>query len=337
MASRALRALGSEHFTLILCAAYAALAWPFVPVLFSAEVVGDIIANMMPLMILAVGQTFVLIIAGIDLSVTSVIALSGVVGASIMTNSGGFAPGDPGIPVALLAMVAVGIGVGLINGMSVTAINMPAFLVTLATRMFFSGLAIWFTTFRTTSSSISDLPGAFNAIAGGFVLKLPIAGSVLALPVLPVVIATVAAALAHVVLSRSRFGRDLYAVGANRAAARVSGIDVNRTILLAFAVSGLSGALAGILLSSRLQTGTPILGDNMLLDIIGAAVIGGTSLFGGRGKVSWTIYGVLFLVLLDTTLRLRGASLFVIFIMKGGVILLASVLDVLRNRLRGAQ
>jgi ribose transport system permease protein len=125
-------------------------------------------------------------------------------------------------------------------------------------------------------------------------------------------------------------------VGANRSAARVSGINVNRTILLAFVISGLSGALAGVLLSSRLQTGTPILGENMLLDIIGAAVIGGTSLFGGRGKISWSISGVLFLVLLDTTLRLRGASLFVIYIMKGGVILVAATLDVLRNRMRAA-
>jgi ribose/xylose/arabinose/galactoside ABC-type transport system permease subunit len=331
-----LRAVRSEYFTLILCAAYAALAWPFVPVLFSAEVVGDIIANMMPLMILAAGQTFVLIVAGIDLSVTSVIALSGVVGASIMTNSGGYIPGNAGIPVALLAMMAVGVGAGLFNGFSVTAINMPPFLVTLATRMFFSGFAIWYTTFHTTSSSISDLPSAFNAISGGFVLRVPVAGSVLTLPVLPVVIATAAIVVAHVVLTRSRLGRDLYAVGANRSAARVSGINVNRTILLAFVISGLSGALAGVLLSSRLQTGTPILGENMLLDIIGAAVIGGTSLFGGRGKISWSISGVLFLVLLDTTLRLRGASLFVIYIMKGGVILVAATLDVLRNRMRAA-
>lgn len=331
-----LRAVRSEYFTLILCAAYAALAWPFVPVLFSAEVVGDIIANMMPLMILAAGQTFVLIVAGIDLSVTSVIALSGVVGASIMTNSGGYIPGNAGIPVALLAMMAVGVGAGLFNGFSVTAINMPPFLVTLATRMFFSGFAIWYTTFHTTSSSISDLPGAFNAISGGFVLRVPVAGSVLTLPVLPVVIATAVIVVAHVVLTRSRLGRDLYAVGANRSAARVSGINVNRTILLAFVISGLSGALAGVLLSSRLQTGTPILGENMLLDIIGAAVIGGTSLFGGRGKISWSISGVLFLVLLDTTLRLRGASLFVIYIMKGGVILVAATLDVLRNRMRAA-
>lgn len=322
----------SEHFTLFLCAAFALAAWPFVPVLFSAEVAGDIISNMMPLMVLAVGQTFVLIVAGIDLSVTAVIALSAVVGASIMTNSGGYLPGTPGIPFAIVAMLGVGAGVGLLNGVSATAINMPPFLVTLATRMFFSGFAIWYTTFHTTSSSISNLPAAFNAISGGFVLRVPIAGSTLSLPVAPVIVSVAVTVLAHVILSRSRLGRELYAVGANRSAARVSGVNVGRTIVFAFLISGVSGAVAGILLSSRLQTGTPILGENMLLDIIGAAVIGGTSLFGGRGKISWTIAGVLFLVLLDTTLRLQGASLFVIYIMKGGVILIAATLDVLRNR-----
>ena len=255
--ARLMRLIRSEHFTLFLCAAYALAAWPLVPVLFTAEVAGDIISNMMPLMVLAVGQTFVLIVAGIDLSVTAVIALSAVVGASIMTNSGGYVPGTPGVPFAILAMLGVGAGIGLLNGFSATAINMPPFLVTLATRMFFSGFAIWYTTFHTTSSSISNLPAAFNAIAGGFVLTVPIANSTLSLPVAPVIVAVAVTVLANVILSRSRLGRELYAVGANRAAARVSGINVSRTIVLAFLISGVSGAIAGILLSSRLQTGTP--------------------------------------------------------------------------------
>jgi ribose/xylose/arabinose/galactoside ABC-type transport system permease subunit len=332
LATPLLCALRSDYFTLYLCVVYALVAGIFVPVLFSAEVAGDLVTDMMPLMLLAVGQTFVLVVAGIDLSVTSVIALASVVGASIMTNSGGYVPGAAGVPVALLAMLATGALVGAINGLSVTALNMPPFLVTLASRMFFAGFAVWYTTFHTTSSSIADLPDAFNAISSGFELDLTIAGSDLSLPLLPVAIAVAATLLAHGILSRTRLGRQLYAVGANRAAARVSGINVERTILLAFVISGLSGALAGILLTSRLETGSPITGANMLLDIIGAAVIGGTSLFGGRGKISWTFFGVLFLVLLGTTLRLEGASLFLIYILKGGVILLAATLDVARNR-----
>jgi ribose transport system permease protein len=288
---------------------------------------------MMPLLIVAVGQTFVLIIAGIDLSVTAIIALSAVIGASVMTLSGGYVDGPAAVPVALAAMLGVGIGVGLVNGVSVTLLNMPPFLVTLATRMFFAGLAIWYTTFHTTSSSIANLPSAFTAIADGFVLSLPVGETVFSLPVLPALAALVIVAISHLILSRSILGHWIYAVGANRKAAHISGVPVNLTIVIAFAISGLCAALTGILMSARLQTGSPILGENILLDVIGAAVIGGTSLFGGKGKVIWTVFGVLFLVLLDTTLKLFGASLFLIFIIKGSVILAAAILDTLRNRI----
>ncbi len=327
------RLVRSEYFVLLLCIAYALAAWPFVPVLFTAEVVGNLIADMMPLLIVATGQTFVLVIAGIDLSVTAIIALSAVIGASIMTTQGGYLPGALGVAPALVIMLGVGALVGTINGLSVTRLNMPPFLVTLATRMFFAGFAIWYTTFHTTSSSIAGLPPEFTLLSDGFVLTFNVAGSTFSLPVVPVLIAILVVAAAHVMLSYSVLGRWIYAVGANRKAARISGIPVEKTIVLAFVISALCAAIAGILLCARLQTGSPILGENMLLDIIGAVVIGGTSLFGGKGKVIWTIFGVLFLVLLDTTLKLLGAPLSTIFMIKGGVILLAAVLDTLRNRI----
>ncbi|WP_162914084.1 ABC transporter permease [Taklimakanibacter lacteus] len=327
------RLVRSEYFVLLLCALYALAAYPFVPVLFSAEVAGNMIADMSPLLIVAVGQTFVLVIAGIDLSITAVIALSAVVGASIMTQAGGYLPGNGGVLPAILAMLGVGGAVGLLNGLSVTRLNMPPFLVTLATRMFFAGLAIWYTTFHTTSSSIADLPPLFTGLYDFVVLTLPIGESVLTLPLLPVLIAVIVVIGAHVTLSRTMLGRWIYAVGANRRTARVSGIPVESTIILAFTICGVCAALTGILMSSRLQTGSPILGENVLLDVIGAVVIGGTSLFGGKGKIVWTLSGVLFLVLLDTTLKLLGASLFLIFIIKGAVILAAATLDTLRNRI----
>jgi ribose/xylose/arabinose/galactoside ABC-type transport system permease subunit len=327
-----LRLVKSEYFVLLLCIVYALAAYPFVPILFSAEVIGNILADMMPLLILAVGQTFVLVIAGIDLSVTAVIALAAVMGASIMTTQGGYLPGAVGVVPALILMIAAGAGVGLINGLSVTRLNMPPFLVTLATRMFFAGFAIWYTTFHTTSSSIAGLPAEFTSLADGFLLSFEAGGSTFTLPMAPVAIAVAVVVAAHLALSHSVLGRWLYAVGANRKAARISGVPVEKAIILAFVISALCGAVAGILLSARLQTGSPILGENMLLDIIGAVVIGGTSLFGGKGKVLWTVFGVLFLVLLDTTLKLLGAPLSTIFIIKGAVILLAAVLDTLRNR-----
>jgi ribose transport system permease protein len=296
-------------------------------------VAGNVVSDMMPLLVVATGQTFVLVIAGIDLSVTSVIALAGVVGASIMTSQGGYVPGAVGVAPAILAMLGVGLSVGLVNGLSITRLNMPPFLVTLATRMFFAGFAIWYTTFHTNSSSIAGLPGAFTVLGDGLTLKFDLGGSGFQLPMAPVIIAILVVVSAHLALSHSILGRRLYAVGANRNTARISGVPVEKTVMIAFAVSGLCAAVTGILLCARLQTGSPILGENMLLDIIGSVVIGGTSLFGGKGKVMWTVFGVMFLVLLDTTLKLLGAPLSTIFVIKGGVILAATVLDTLRNRI----
>jgi ribose transport system permease protein len=139
--------------------------------------------------------------------------------------------------------------------------------------------------------------------------------------------------VAHLTLNHSALGRAIMAVGANPRTAMVSGVRVEHTITLAFVLSGICAAIAGILYSSRMETGSPITGENILLDVIGAVVIGGTSLFGGKGKIIWTVFGVFFLVLLDMTLKLIGASLFVIYIIKGSVILVAAAMDTLRNRI----
>lgn len=322
--SRLLTLLLSEYFVLGLCVVYVLAVYPFVPEILSLEVATNIVSDMMPLLVVAIGQTFVLIIAGIDLSVTAIISLAAVVGASVMTGTGGYLAGSVlAVPAGLLAMLAVGLAIGVLNGVAVTRLNMPPFIVTLATRMFFAGAAIWYTTFHTTSSSIANLPDGFTAIAEGSLAGIPYT----------VWVAVIVAVAAHVVLSRSGLGRWIYAVGANPKAARVSGVPVARTILLTFVISGACAAVAAMMYSSRMQTGSPITGENILLDVIGAVVIGGTSLFGGKGKVLWTVFGVLFLVILDTSMKLLGASLFAIFIIKGGVILLAAMIDTLRNRI----
>jgi ribose/xylose/arabinose/galactoside ABC-type transport system permease subunit len=322
--SRIVTLLLSEYFVLALCGLYSIAIYPFVPEIFSWEVAGNILSDMMPLLVVSIGQTFVLIIAGIDLSVTAIISLAAVVGASVMTGSGGYlADSSLAVPGALAAMLGVGLGVGVLNGLATTRLNMPPFIVTLATRMFFAGAAIWYTTFHTTSSSIANLPDAYTSIAESSLFEIPTT----------VWIAVAVALAAHVVLSRSPLGRWIYAVGANPKAARVSGVPVARTIMLSFIISGGCAAIAAVMYSSRMQTGSPITGENILLDVIGAVVIGGTSLFGGKGKVLWTVFGVLFLVILDTSMKLLGASLFAIFIIKGGVILLAAMIDTLRNRI----
>ncbi|HEY0793842.1 MAG TPA: ABC transporter permease [Chthoniobacterales bacterium] len=318
------RTLFSEYFTLVLCVTYFVVMLPFSPALGTPTVIKNIFSEMIPLLAVAIGQTFILILGEIDLSVTSTIALASVFGASIMTSNGGYLANQPAaVPVGLMAFLLVGLGVGFLNGASITYLGMPSFLVTLTTRMLFSGIAIWYTTFHTRLSSISGLPQSFLWIGQGEWNGIPYSMAGVAL----------LAVVAHLAMTRTVFGRWLYAIGINRQTARVSGVPVERVVILAFMISGFCAALCSILYTGRLQTGTPILGERILLDVIGAVVIGGTSLFGGKGKVSWTVFGVLFLVLVDTTLRLLGSSLFTIFMVKGVVILMASVMDALRNRL----
>ena len=157
---------------------------------------------------------------------------------------------------------------------------MPPFMVTLVTMSFFSGLAIYLT----QSENVRPLPDSFIAIGKGTLGPIS----------LPMLIVVVLAALAFVVLDRSILGRWFYAVGQNAETAKISGVPTKRVIVLAYAFSGLCAAVGAILYSARLEAGRPTLGRNLLLDVIGAAVIGGISLFGGKGKVLWAVYGVLF-------------------------------------------
>jgi ribose/xylose/arabinose/galactoside ABC-type transport system permease subunit len=314
----------SDYLVLYLTAAYFLVMWPLVPEIATLDTFKNILLEMLPLIVAVVGQTFVLIVAAIDLSATAIIAMASVVGASVMTESGGYLAGSPlAVPAAVAAFIAVGAAIGLLNGFCVTRMKMPSFIVTLTMMMFFSGAAIWFTTFHTRSSSIAALPAAFIGIGQGGIGGIPYA----------LIIAVVVAVGAHVLLSHTVYGRWFYAVGQNPRTALVSGVPVSRIIASAFIISGILAAIASVLYTARLETGTPVLGQRILLDIIGAAVIGGVSLFGGKGRVLGALFGVLFLTVVDVGLRLLGLSLFSVFAIKGGVILLAALLDSSRHRL----
>jgi ribose/xylose/arabinose/galactoside ABC-type transport system permease subunit len=190
--------------------------------------------------------------------------------------------------------------------------------------MFFSGSAIWYTAVHTDSgSSIGSLPSAFLALGYGTVFGIPYAA----------LITLILAAGVHLALTRSVFGRWLFAVGLNPQAAAISGVPVRRVIIWTFVLSGLFSAIAAIIYTARLEAGTPILGQRILLDVIGAAVIGGVSLFGGTGKVIGVFFGVLFLSVVDNGLQLLGLSLSSVYAIKGGVILFAAVTDALRHRM----
>ena len=309
------RIIRSEYLVLLLCGLLFALLAPFTPGLASPENAGNLLGSLSPLLIVAIGQTIVLIAGGIDLSVTSTIALTSVVGALVMNGETGWLKGHPlAMPAGVGARVLLGAVIGAGNGLAITKLRMPAFIVTLTTMMFLSGFAIWLT----QSKNIAGLPPAFTLLGNRLWLSLPIAA--------------VLAGFAHLLLTRSLFGRWLHAVGHNARTAHVSGVPVDGVVIAAYVASGVFAAVAAVLYTARLETGSPVLGQRILLDVIGATVIGGTSLFGGKGKVLWTLWGVLFLTLLDNALNLRGLSHFSIMMVKGSVILFAALLDTARNR-----
>ncbi len=304
------RVVRSEYLVLWLCVLYFLAVAPFAEGFASPANLQNVVGAMLPLLLVAIGQTFVLISGGIDLSVTSTIALTSVVGALTMTHVPALATG-----AGLIVMLTLGALVGGFNGTMITRVRMPPFILTLTVMMFVSGLAIWLT----QSRNISGLPPAFTALGRSFWLAFPLTALL--------------AALAHLFLSRSLFGRWLYAVGHNERAAFISGVPIKSVIVSAYVTSGVFAAAASILMTGRLETGSPVLGQRILLDVIGATVIGGTSLFGGKGKVAWTVFGVLFITLIDNSLNLLGLTHFSIMMVKGGVILLAALLDSLRTKL----
>ncbi|MBX3278851.1 MAG: ABC transporter permease [Acidobacteria bacterium] len=311
--------LSTEHQVLALCLIWFLSSIPFTPGLTSSNNISNIFSNLLPLLIVASGQTVVLITGGIDLSAPSVMGLAAVVGALVMSGDQGLLGGSAwAAPAGLAAMMLAGALVGWLNGAAITRLGMPPFIVTLTTMTFFSGLAVRLT----KSEPIYNLPAVFTSIGKGSLFYIPYA-----------LFATVFLVGAmHVLLSRSLPGRWLYACGHNVRAAAISGVPVGATVTLAYTLSGVCAAAASVLYTGRLETGSPVLGQRLLLDVIGAAVIGGASLFGGRGKIVWTFYGVLFLTLIDNTLNLTGHSHFTIMMVKGGVILLAALLDASRRR-----
>lgn len=284
---------------------------PFTPGFASALNLVGILAYLLPLFIAAIGMTTVMISGGIDLSVTSIIALTSVVGARIMTGGGSGA----NTALGLCAMLGLGAALGAINGLTVTILRLPAFIVTLASMMFLSGFAIWLT----QSKNIDLLPQAFLRLGK----ELPLALAMTALPGIA----------GHLLLRKTVFGRWLYAVGQNATAAHISGVPTRVVTFTAYVFSGFCAGLASVLLTGRLETASPVLGREILLDIVGATVIGGTSLFGGRGTLVGTFFGVLFLTVLDNVLNLLNLSQFSITIIKGCVILFAAVLDTVRQRI----
>lgn len=260
--------------------------------------------------ILAAGVTFVILTAGIDLSVGSALGVTGVSAVWLSVH------GWPA-PAALVAALALGALVGLVNGFLVAKWKLAPFIVTLAALTYLRGLAYVFTDGRPLNAP--DL--GFAILGQGAVANVPI----------PVLVMVVVYAAAWFLLHRTVFGRHVYSVGDNAEAARLSGVPVTRVLMKAYVISGLCAAIAGLLFSARLQSGEPTGGEGYELNAIAAVVLGGTSLMGGRGSILGTLIGAMIIGVLANGLVLMNVPFFYQLVVQGVVIVIAVALDRLRQ------
>ncbi|MFO1477224.1 MAG: ribose ABC transporter permease [Verrucomicrobiota bacterium] len=266
---------------------------------------------------LSVGMTLVILSGGIDLSVGSILALSGAVAAGLLKNGVVIQRADVFIevtvPGAILAGLLVGTVLGLFNGLVITRFDLPPFVATLGMLSIARGLTmLW-----TGGFPITRLGDSFGFMGSGVWLGIP----------MPVWISAALVALFVFLMKRTRFGRNVYAVGGNEKAARLSGLNVNRIKLLVYTLGGLLSGVAGLLVTARLDSATPNAGLSYELDSIAAVVIGGTSLNGGRGTITGTVLGCLIIGVLNNGLVLLEVSPFWQQVIKGVVILVAVAVD----------
>ncbi|HAS3149435.1 TPA: ribose ABC transporter permease [Vibrio cholerae] len=260
--------------------------------------------------IIAVGMTLVILTAGIDLSVGSVLALCGAFAATLVEME---VPVLVAVPTALLA----GATLGAISGIIIAKGKVQAFIATLVTMTLLRGVTMVYTDGRPISTGFTDTADTFAWFGTGYALGIPV----------PVWLMVVVFAGAWYLLNHTRFGRYVYAVGGNESATRLSGINVDRVKIGVYAICGLLAALAGIIVTSRLSSAQPTAGMGYELDAIAAVVLGGTSLMGGKGRIMGTLIGALIIGFLNNALNLLDVSSYYQMIAKAVVILLAVLVD----------
>jgi ribose/xylose/arabinose/galactoside ABC-type transport system permease subunit len=294
--------LGPLVGLLLLCIVLAMLSDRFLTVNNLLNVTRQVSINA----IISAGMTLVILTGGIDLSVGSILALTGSITAGLLY-------GGQAIITAMLIGMAVGLVLGVFNGLLITRGNIPPFIATLGTLTVARG----FTLVYTEGRPITGMTETFRFLGGGYLGGIPV----------PVIIMALIFAAVYIMLKKTRLGRYIYAIGGNEEAARLSGINTKRILISVYALSGLLAGFSGIIMASRLNSAQPTAGAGFELDAIAAVVLGGTSLSGGVGTIGGTLIGALIIGILDNGLNLLNVSSFYQQVAKGIVILLAVFLD----------
>jgi ribose transport system permease protein len=262
---------------------------------------------------IAFGMTFVILTAGIDLSVGAILALSSAV------SAGFIAQGMP-LPLAVLCALLIGAFLGAINGLLVAYGKLAPFIVTLATQMVYRGATLVYTNGNPITKNMS---GFFLAYLGqGYLFGIPF----------PVFLMILVFIVLYILLHKTAFGKSIYALGGNEKAAYISGVKLNKVKIAIYTISGIMSALSGLIITSRLASATPQAGSGYEMYAIAAVVLGGTSLMGGKGRLTGTIIGVLIIGVLNNGLNIIGVSAFWQQVIQGIVILIAVLIDVLRSK-----
>ncbi len=262
--------------------------------------------------LLAVGMTFVVLTGGIDLSVGAIMGCAGMYSAYFAQAALGYPP-----IVAVLIGLAVGLAFGIFNGFCIAYLKVPAFVGTLGAMSIADGLKF----LLTDAKPIPNLANGFKIIGGGSLGGIPI----------PCIIMIVVLLICFVMLYKTRYGRYIFAVGGNRNAAHVSGINTKRIICSVYIITGILSALAGIIMTARVTSGVTSTGDGYETDAIASVVIGGTSLAGGKGRLWGTIVGIMIMQVLSTGLDMLGVNTYYQMLVKGFVVIGAVMLDGLNS------
>lgn len=259
---------------------------------------------------IALGITCVLISGGIDLSVGSIVAASGVIAVRLANMN---------LPIVLCILIALsfGAGIGLFNGYVISHTDLPPFIVTLSTQIIVRGLSYVLTGGQPAQCNNDK----FNFLGTGNLLGIPV----------PVILLALVYIILFVIINKTVFGRHMYSIGGNREAAKYAGVNTKRVRIKVFIISGIMAALAGVILAARLYSGQPAVGEGFERDAIAASVLGGTSFNGGIGTLSGTIIGVLIIGVLNNGMNLLGISSYWQFVVKGCVILGAVYIDYIKK------
>ncbi len=298
-------------FIVLFIVIYAAILSVVSPNFLTAYNIGIIFKQMSFIGIAALGQTLVLIIAGIDLSIGSTACLGGIIFALLMTRTGI----NP--VIAILLVLVFGAAIGYINGILITKLNLTPFIVTLG----ISEVSKGFVLVITEGHTISGISGPILTLGQGMLGKIPV----------PIIIFFFLCLVLTYVLKCTPFGRQLFAIGGNESASRLVGIQVQKTKRFVYLLSGVFAAFGGVMIACRYNSGQPTIGESWVMSSITAAVIGGTSMAGGVGTAFGTFVGVLLTQLLSNSIVVLNVSQYWEQVMTGGVVLIAVAIDAIRT------